>query len=213
MINLLPPNRLANIRIARSNTMLRRYIEFSLVSVLVLIVAVVAAYYLLHSQQVNTQKTVDVDAKQIQQLEPVQKQAEQLSTTVNTIAGLLSRNVKFSDMLTQIGGLMPPGSVLTGLQFSVEDLKSPLVISAQVDTQQKAAILRNNLASSNLFSKADIQTISQINAQGESSNSGNAPLANPTAPPATNAVPASNSPYKFTTVINAYFKDTLGDIK
>ncbi len=107
-------------------------------------------------------------------------------------------------MLTQIGNITPPGAVLTGLQFSIEDLKLPLVISAQVDSEQKAAVLRNNLAGSSLFSKADIQTISQIGASGS-----------------TNSVPSNSQsssgstdiatgPYKYTTVINAYFKATTG---
>lgn len=203
MINLLPPQKLTNLKIARSNTIIRRYVELTLLSMVLLTVAVIAAYYFLHAQQENTKQTVAVDQTKIAQLEPVQKQAEQLSLTVNTVAGLLSHNVQFSDMLTKIGGLMPQGSVLTGLQFSIEDLKSPLIISAQVDSEQKVAILRNNIASSELFAKADIQIISQVGASGT-----------------TNSVPSNgtqtdqevadaNTIYKFTTVINAYFKDNV----
>ena len=193
MINLLPPTRLHNLRLARSNTVLRRYVEFMLLGIALIIIAVSAAYYLLNIQQKNVQSTVRISQTKIRKLEPVQKQAEQLNVTVNTIAGLLARNVKFSDMLTQIGGVMPQGSVLTGLQFSIEDLKSPLVISAQVDTEQKAAILRNNLASSPLFSKVTIQSISQYDPQ-----------------PTVGAPATQDSPYKFTTVLKAYLKPQTG---
>ena len=202
MINLLPPARLTNLKIARSNTIIRRYVELTLLSMAFLAVAVIVAYYFLNAQQVDTKQTVEVDQKKIAELQPVQKQAEQLSLTVNTVAGLLSHNIKFSDMLTQIGGVMPQGSVLTGLQFSIEDLKSPLIISAQVDSEQKAAILRNNIASSPLFSKADIQTISQVGATGSTNST-----------PSNDGAPTdeakNDSIYKFTTVINAYFKDSV----
>lgn len=203
MINLLPPDRLANLRIARSNTILRRYIQLALIGSVVLVAAVVLAYYFLNTQQVNTRHTAEANQQKIAQLEPVQKQAEELSATVNTIAGLFSRNIKFSDMLTQIGGVMPPGSVLTGLQFSIEDLDSPLAISAQVDTEQKAAILRNNLAGSSLFSKAEIQTIAHINNDVSVSDS---TTPSPSKTPTT-SVTTNKSPYNYTTVINAYLKD------
>lgn len=201
MINLLPPARLTNLRIARSNTVLRRYIELTVVGMLVLAAAIAGAYYFLKVQQDNTQKTADINQTKIVGLESVQKQAEQLSLTINTIAGLMSQNVKFSDTLVEIGGRMPEGSVLTGLQFSIEDFKSPLVISAKVDSESKAAVLRNNLASSKLFSKAEIQNIVAIKDEASTTQT-----TDPTAAP----VVTETSPYKYTTTINAYFKDQSG---
>jgi Tfp pilus assembly protein PilN len=128
----------------------------------VLLAAILVARYFFGVQNDNIQRTVDLNNAKIASLQPVQKQAEELSATVNTISGLLSRNVKFSDMLTQIGGIMPPGSVLTGLKFSLEDVEAPLVVSAQVDNEQKAAVLRNNLAASSLFEKAELKNITKI---------------------------------------------------
>ncbi len=205
MINLLPPKRVLNIKTARNNTVLKRYIELTIFSMILIIIATVLAFILFTNERDNIQETVDIDQQKIAKLEPVQKQAEELSATVNTISGLLSRNIKFSDMLTQIGGVMPSGSVLTGLQFSIEDIKSPLVVSAQVDSEQKAAVLRNNLASSDLFEKAEIQSISK-NEVGDS-----------TAPSIGSADISSSqtqdSQYSFTTVINAYFKQSVTGVK
>lgn len=201
MINLLPPGRVLNIRLARSNTILRRYIELIIVGSLVLLAAILVARYFFGVQNDNIQRTVDLNNAKIASLQPVQKQAEELSATVNTISGLLSRNVKFSDMLTQIGGIMPPGSVLTGLKFSLEDVEAPLVVSAQVDNEQKAAVLRNNLAASSLFEKAELKNITKI----EDETSTTTPT-NPSTGPSVSAIPQPVSAYKFTTVINAYFK-------
>ena len=201
MINLLPPKRLLNMRIARSNTELRRYVELTAVSMIVLALAVAAAYYFLDNQHSDTKQVVAINQAQVKELEPVQKQAEQLSATVSTISGLLSTNVKFSDMLVQIGGLMPSGSVLTGTQFSLEDLEAPLVVSAQVDSEEKAAILRNNLANSSLFSDAVIKSIIEIDEQPAVAAEGQVPEE------------PKELRYKYTTTINAYFKKGVGASK
>lgn len=193
MINLLPPARLTDLRIAHSNTVFRRYIELTAIAMVILGVVLGGAYTLLKSQQQDTQRTLDLSQQKIQKLEPVQKQAEQLSLTVNTIAGLSSRSVKFSDMLTQITKVLPQGSVLKGLQFSIEDLKSPLVISADVTDDQKAAVLRNNLASSPLFSKVEIQSI----------------VENDTSATASDGSQQASS-YKYTATLNAYLKPQKG---
>ena len=204
MINLLPPKRLLNIRIARTNTVLKRYIILVVLGVAILGGAVAASYYFLNSQQVNIKQTL-VEQQKAQQLEPIQKQAEELSVTVNTIAALLTRNIKFSDMLTTIGGLMPNGAVLTGLQFSIEDLDAPLVISAKVENEELAAVLRNNLAGSDLFKGADIESIRIIEESKTPANTNTSEDGTATPVP-----PQPVSKYKYVTVINAYFKDLKG---
>ena len=201
MINLLPPKRLLNIRVARNNTVLRRYVELALASIIVLAVSVGFSYYFLSSQQDDVKKTNELTQSKSEELKPVQKQAEELSASVNTISSLLSRNIKFSELLTQIGGLMPEGSVLTGLQFSIEDLESPLVVSAQIENESTAAVLRSNLASSPLFKDVTIKSITQNE---------NKELI-PTDKPEESA--EQEQKYKYTTVINTFFKDLSGKKK
>jgi Tfp pilus assembly protein PilN len=196
MINLLPPQKLANIRIARSNTVLRRYIELTLLSLAVILTALVVANYFMNVQQANVQRIIDEDQKTIAELEPVQKEAKQFSATVNTIAGLLTRDVRFSTLLEQIGGVMPNGAVLTGIQYSTDDLTAPLVISAQVENEQIAAVLLNNINASDLFASAEIQSINSV--EEESSTPSSNPD-QPVAPPVQ---------YKYNATINAYFKPT-----
>lgn len=203
MINLLPPQARTNIKIARNNTTLLRYVELLILALLVVTTAYIVGQYFLSTQQSNVQNVVDANKVVIDELKTVQNDAEQLSATINTISGLLSREISFSDTLEQTSALLPQGSVLTGLQFSIEDLKSPLVITAQVDTEAKAAVLLKNLQSSDLFENTQLVSISQIKEE----TSVTTPLA-PTTPEATapTAPATASSPYKYTAVINAYFK-------
>ena len=205
MINLLPPQKLANIRIARANTTLRRYIELLLLALFVIAASILAAYYLLRIQQANVQTVADTNKATIAQLEPVQKQAEQLSETINTIASISSRDVTFSNMLVNIGGLMPDGTVLTGLQVSVEDFSSPLVITAEVDNEAKGAVLLNNIKSSDIFKDAEIQSITKIDTTDQTSSTSTSTT---TPTPSTDTTPVS--PYTYTVVINAHFKQAKG---
>lgn len=198
MINLLPPkNRLA-IETAKKNTILRRYLELAVLGVCVLAVLIVGSYYFLELQDRNTQKTLDLNQQKLDQLEPVQDEAKQLSLTINTIAALFSREVDFSNMLTQIGQLMPPNAILTNLEIDSSIKDSPLNISAQVDTEEKAAVLRNNLEKSDLFDKAKIISIEKISVDDATAT--------------TEKEEPVDSPYRFTVQIEAYFSDT-GDKK
>lgn len=96
---------------------------------------------------------------------------------------------------------MPSGSALSGLQFSIEDIKAPLVVSAQVDSEEKAAVLRNNLAASAPFSKAEIISIVAIEDKEVPAVSTD---------PAVPSTSTPQSPYKYTATINTYFKSTTG---
>lgn len=214
MINLLPPKRRLNIRLARSNTILRRYLELGVVSILLLVAAFLVTNSFFVAQKKNTEQQLQIDKEKVAELEPIHSEAEELAATVNTIAALMAYNIQFSDLLVQIGSIMPTGSVLTGLQFSIEDTDAPLVVTAEVDTEEKAAILRNNLAGSSLFSRAEIKSIAKKE-QPEATQSTTQPATLlPQAPstttqdattttPTVSAVPPS--PYKFTTTINTYF--------
>ena len=76
MINLLPPKRVLNIKTARNNTVLKRYIELTIFSMILIIIATVLAFILFTNERDNIQETVDIDQQKIAKLEPVQKQAE-----------------------------------------------------------------------------------------------------------------------------------------
>lgn len=203
MINLLPPKNRIAIETAKRNTILRRYLELAVLGVCSLAFLIVGSYYYLQLQDKNTKKTLDLNNQKLSLLEPVQDEAKQLTVTINTIAALFSREVDFSTMLTKIGQLMPPTSVLTNLEIDSSLKDSPLNISAQVDTEEKAAVLRNNLEKSELFNKAKIISIEKI-AYDETTTATNTDEKD--------AEPVKDSPYRFTVQIEAYFSDT-GDKK
>lgn len=209
MINLLPPKHKVTTRIARSNTILRRYVELIIISMVVIATSLFAAYYFLQRQQQNVRSTLETNQKKVAELEPVQKEAEELSATVNTISGLFSQNVKFSEMLTKIGGTMPPGTVLTGLQFSIENTDAPLVISAELENEERAAVLRNNLIASGLFKDVTIKTIVLNEEKPAAQQNSNTEAQ---AAPASNTATTLNK-YRYTVAIEALLLTNSGEKK
>lgn len=204
MINLLPPKRLLDMRTARANTILRRYVNLLAIGVVAIFAALGSAYYFLESQQRDVKTVLAEEQKRVAILEPVQKEAESLSVTINTIASLFSRNIVFSDMLRNIGATMPSGAVLTGLQFSIETADAPFVISAEVENEERAAVLRNNLVSSGLFEAVEIKSITR-NEEKQASQS-TAPTTATDGQSAPESAPQQTSRYKFTTIINTKLK-------
>lgn len=192
MINLLPPKDRMNLEFAKRNTVLRRYLELCLLATVFLAFLMVGSYYYLNQQKKNTQAELEFNQQKVAELEPVQEEAEELSKTINTISAIFASDVKFSSMLTDIGALTPSGTVLSGLELSGVDAKSPLVISAQVETENKAAVLRNNLAASDLFDDAKILSINRIGLEDSTDQ-------------ASEEDAPADSPYKFVVTIEAYF--------
>ncbi len=198
MINLLPPKERQAIATAKKNSILRRYIELFLLSAAILALLVAGSYYYLKRQEKNIQQTADLNKQKLQELEPVQEEAQQLAATMETITALLARDVSFSQMLRDIGKLMPQGSSLTGLELSGVDSQAPLSISAQIENEQTAAVLRNNLAASNLFEKAEIKSIIR---KGEDET---------TTTDKNKKEDEKNSRYQYTATLEAYFKSSGG---
>lgn len=193
MINLLPPRERIDIELSKKNSVLRRYVELLLLAVLIVFVVIAGSLYYLKQQENNTRQSLELNSEKMKELEASQEEAQQLSTTINTIAALLSRDLTFSAMLKDIGTLMPSGAVLSGLELSGTDTKAPLIVSARIENEQVAAVLRNNLANSELFDKAEIVSITKVGTENDSSSSSSSQNSQ------------VDDKYKYTTLINAYF--------
>ena len=184
MINLLPPARLLNMKTARSNTVLRRYVELLIISMIIIAAAVAVSYYFLDSRRNDVKSALAADSKSIAILKKAQDEAQGLSGTINVVAKLLSQNIKFSDVLTKIGSVMPQGASLTNVQFEADQLNSPLIVTVDMVNEERGAVLRNNLANSDIFKDAKIRSILAIEE------------------------PEEGYPYRYTAVLEVYFKDT-----
>ncbi len=197
MINLIPDNVKASTHYAILNSKLIRYLAVSALTMVA--IGLITGASLLRMRQVdeNLQGQLNGQNQQITQLKPVEAQGQKLSDQITTIKELLNRQVKFSLVIPNIAKILPPGAVMSNLDFSVDDIVAsatvkasaasagdkPFVVSALVKDQDTAATLLDNInAKKDLFTAADTIDIKR-NAD---------------------SVTATNYPY--VTVINAYLK-------
>jgi len=162
MINLLPPEKKQDIKYGRLNIILIQYVVLAMVVTVTLLGIVVLGSNKLSSVQKDIQKEVKASELKVNDLRGYHEQAQQISNQVQTLSNLFSREVKFSELLTSIGGVMPTGSSLTQLTLS-DDRTLPLSLTADVTSEEVAAVLRKNLEESDIFEKADIVSLTAQN--------------------------------------------------
>lgn len=163
MISLLPPESKTATKYARLNVTLIQYCVLVMIISAALIAIIFFAMAVVDKQEDNLKAVIAEDQAKAAELEVVNGEAKELSTTINTISKLLEREIKFSELLEEIASILPKGTVLTGLTLS-EKQDQPLTLDALVVDEEAAAILRENLDDSDLFEAADIVSI----AAGES---------------------------------------------
>ena len=161
MINLLPPETKNIYRYGRSNRHLMHWvIACSLGIVGVALITGFGYFYLDHTAKTYA-KQIDATNKQLsdQKLASVQKQVKDMSNNLNLAVEVLSKQVLFSELLQQLGKLMPDNTRLSGL--SIVQAQSGLDISATAQSYSDATQIQVNLTdpNNNIFSKADIVSI------------------------------------------------------
>lgn len=96
--------------------------------------------------------------EEVAKLEASQKDVEKISSQLKTIDKLYSGEVKFSVLVPKIGALLPNGVVLNALTLT-GGRTSPLQLDIDMDQQNLAAVLQQNLVNSDLFEAVDISAI------------------------------------------------------
>lgn len=161
MINLLPPQTKETYRYARRNRTLLRWAFTSAFWLAGGTLLAGGGYLYLNKTISDTTHRVDASNQQLQNqnLASVQKQVTDMSNNLKLSVQVLSQEVLFSKMLTQLATVMPSNTVLTGL--TILQVQGAVDITANTANYQAATQLQINLADpkNQIFSKADIVTI------------------------------------------------------
>lgn len=161
MINLTPDDYKNDVRFARRNTILLHWLVG-----LLLVLSVAAATTLLgktylqsqtrHYAALNTQTEQDLKSRD---LEGTLNTVEKISGNLKLIVQVLSRQVIFSQLIKQVGAVMPENSTLSTIELSKID--GGLDLTAQAKDYNTATQVQVNLSDPNskLFDKVDIVSI------------------------------------------------------
>lgn len=161
MINLLPPELKESVRYGRLNVIMLKYALVALsVSALVFILMMVGGTLISQSQG-EIKASIEADRARVNELRTAYAEAQKIAGVVDTIDSVLDREVQFSELLQEIGSIMPSGAALTNLSIS-EDRSEPINLLAAAQSEETIAVLRENLADSKLFEAADVISIASI---------------------------------------------------
>lgn len=162
MINLLPPEVKLSYRYARYNVTLRRWAVTFVVAFAGL--GVIAMYGLLTLHQSTNHYNSQIAATQTlfrrEQFAQTQTEVQNISNSFRLVVKVLSQEVLFSELLKQIGELIPSNANLTGL--NINQTQGGLDIAADATDYATATQVQVNLSdpANKIFSKADIVSIS-----------------------------------------------------
>lgn len=169
MINLLPPEYGAGLRHAHQNATLRRWLVATVVACGGLVIIQVVGWMYINQQNKNLENNVALVNQhlQAQDLDGTQKKAKDITNNIKIINQVLSREILFSELITQIGSVMPPGAVLSGLTLSKVDGALDLSSSARDYTSATQIAVNLGDPKNKIFDKVDIVN---INCSAASSN-------------------------------------------
>lgn len=162
MINLLPADYKQDITFARRNAKLKNWLIASCIGVIGIIAIIAAGHLFIDRSTVTWQKQVDQSKQQLgaQKLDETQKHITDISDSIKLTVQVLSKEILFSKLLTQVGAAMPPGTSLQSL--SISSIEGGLDLTAGATTYQTATQVQINLSdpANKIFDKADITSVS-----------------------------------------------------
>lgn len=168
MINLLPEDYHTSLRSAHLNTILRRWIAAALLATLGLILIMAVGWIYIDQQNRNLGHNINTLNQQleIQDLAGTQAKAKAITTNIKIINQVLSREVRFSGLIKQIGSTMPPGTVLSGLTLTKVDGALDLAANARDSTSAAQIAVNLSDPENQIFNKVDIVNINCSSAPG-----------------------------------------------
>lgn len=160
MINLLPDAQKRQLRAARSNVLLVRYIIALIFILAFLGVALFATHLILTSLKNEAEADIAANQAKVSGFGTVQANAAQFRGALTKAKTLLDNEVDYAKVITETAQLLPTGTALDSLQLDQTSFGKPIVLSIQIKGQDQAVALRNAFLSSPLYSNVSFGTLS-----------------------------------------------------
>lgn len=167
MINLLPAEQKKEIRAARSNVLLLRYVILLLAAAAFLGVAMGTTYVALGISKTAAQNTIQENQKRVADYAAVESEAATFRSNLATAQTILANEVVYSKVITSIANTLPSGVILTNLQLDSSTFGKPMTLTAQARNSEDAIKLKTAFESSSIFSDVHFQTVTTGGAGGE----------------------------------------------
>lgn len=167
MINLLPNAIREEHVYGRRNKKLVALIALIAGTAIAVAIIILFSLSYLEAEKQSTQEAIDDNKAVISQLESETSDLSTVASKLGTTYKLFDESIKFSEIIPQIGSVLPQGTVIDGLSLTGGSL-DPLQLNVSMTTAELAPVLQKNLVDSELFEAADIVSISPSGSEGTS---------------------------------------------
>jgi len=146
---------------ARRNKIMRDWAFAMLIGIAGIVVVIIVGIMQIEQRATELESEVasSREVLKVQKMEETSKQVEEISNNFKLVTQVLSRQVLFSEVLKQVGAIMPDGSSLSNL--SIEEISGGIDLQVEAVDYQTATQVQVNLQDSanKLFEEVDIINI------------------------------------------------------
>lgn len=162
MINLLPPERKEAYHYARRNNVALKAIIGLLVGLSLLVLIVGGSVLFLNNETDDFKDSIAISKSDLEKQDEAKtiERVQDISNSLKLVVNVLEQEVLFSELLKQVGAVMPSGTVLRNLSIN-GDLSGALDLEAGAINPNSASQVLINLKdpANQLFKTADLIAI------------------------------------------------------
>lgn len=162
MINLMPDEAKVELRAARTNVLLIRYISVIFLAFVFLVFVLGGSYYLLMQTKDSAQKLIEANDTKASVYSSTQKQIDTLSSQLSGAKTILNQEVLYSKVLVNLGQQMPSGTLIDQLTLNDSSFTNTSVSMKIYAKSTNAAVsLRDRFQKSPYFKDVNFQNITE----------------------------------------------------
>ena len=160
MINLMPDSEKDEIRSARMNVVLVRYIVIILLAFGFLLLLLSGSFVVLNQTKQSAERLIEANSTKAEVFSATKAQVDALSSSLSQTKTILDQEVLYSHVLTNIGQQMPAGTVLDSIALnSASFTGTPVTLKAYAKTTDAAVALREKFQSSPMFANVNFNSV------------------------------------------------------
>lgn len=162
MINLLPSDTKKSLSFAHHNTKLIKVIIGLGIGIFGIIIILFAGHFYLQQEVDSAKSSISDSEKSLKDQKETETIArvQDISSSLKLVVNVLSQEILFSQLLREVGSVMPPRTVLQDLKLSSE-LDGAVELQAGAKDYDSATQIQVNLEKipSSIFEKADLVNV------------------------------------------------------
>lgn len=167
MINLLDPNELKQIRAARMNVRLRRFLISTILTLGVITGIYLVGYKLAESEYATAEVNHQQSQKQLEGYASVTKEASIYRANLDVAKKILGNEISFSTFMTDLAKLLPPNVVIADLTLTTQlkvapNAKNVTQLRARAKSWTDVLALKTALEQSKMFSDVHMESTSTL---------------------------------------------------